>query len=540
MKKKIAVISAAAALAMAMTVGAEPSITEIGTVSGDWISGTELLCVESNGLYGITTMDGTALTDVAYGSMKYDMKYGMISVSQTGLGLNCTGVVDLEGNPVVPCQYGEIEILSPDWVVGMVLKTADANQYDYKAYSGNNYYLIDTADVFYVGNGSGQLMATYTREHYMDADTQGTYVQIQDRATSLVNTYDTEYTLVEENLDNFYKTKMPDSNYVVFEENGRRGIKDMDGNVLVEPAYKYIYTSDIRGNLVKVSTGNKYGVIDLEGNVVVPAEYDAIRTKYNGAEDFNPTYSAYYAGGYIAFEQDGKVGFSDVNGNVTCPATLSRDLLDVEGASATYTDLAGATHILAADGVDTVISSDYQRIYALDYCNGLLYRVTNADYDYGLIDWHGNVILPCEYDGINPAGSGNYLIIKPDYYTSLLYSVTYDNPQTYVPGMVVASTGAAVTTVETEGPATVDVPAPVSTNTDAVKQLITSAKTLASLGADTNAGAINSLLNSVLAQLPEGSATATIVSNVITLVETGTADGTTVSTLLDSVLLLLQ
>ena len=105
--------------------------------------------------------------------------------------------------------------------------------------------------------------------------------------------------------------------------------------------------------------------------------------------------------------------------------TLSKDLVEVNGASATYTDLEGKKHILAADGVDTVLDEAHQEIRPLYHGSGLLYEFQDADYKKGLIDWHGNELLPIGQYDLELSGDGRYLIDNTDYDAGILYEVDY-------------------------------------------------------------------------------------------------------------------
>ena len=50
--------------------------------------------------------------------------------------------------------------------------------------------------------------------------------------------------------------------------------------------------------------------------------------------------------------------------------------------------------------------------------------MNTEDYDYGMIDWHGNVVLPAQYTSIEASGDGLYVLADVDYETQELYEVT--------------------------------------------------------------------------------------------------------------------
>lgn len=81
----------------------------------------------------------------------------------------------------------------------------------------------------------------------------------------------------------------------------KRGICDLEQNVILPAVYKYIVSGG--PNLLAACIDDKWGVIDLKGNWFIPCEYDYIYRQ----DDF-----------YVA-RKDGKVGILDANGQVIIP-----------------------------------------------------------------------------------------------------------------------------------------------------------------------------------------------------------------------------
>ena len=529
MKKTLFVLSvAAAALTMSMSALADPSIAEIGSTSAGFINGTNLLKGESNGLYYIANMDGTAITDAVYTSSLYFEK-GLITATQASSdNLNTGGAFSMDGTIVIPMEYGDVDVLSDKWAVGLKLKLADANQYDYESWSSDNYFLIETADIFYIQGTSATLIGSLPRANYKDSRAYGNYIIIEDRSGGTVRVYDTSFSVVEEGLNSVYADpKNVSDGYTTFSENGQQGLKDENGNVIVQPSYKYIY--NVEEGYVNVSTGDKEGLIDLQGNVIVPAQYDDIVSNYAGpsTDDLGSYSFSYVAANYVAVEQDGKVGYVDLNGNVTMEPRYSKDILDVNGASALLTDLEGNVHILAADGTDTVLDSDHKDVRVLDYSNGFLYKVTTPDYDYGLIDWHGNELLPNSYNNIDLSGDGNYLLARSDYnspYT--LYQVTYD----------FASSAPAAPAAPAADPGTAPAPeTTASSDPSGAAGLLDSAISLNSADFDGNKDAIYSLITTSKSMIGDTNPNCTtLLTSALSLIDSGAANADSIGALLQN------
>ena len=386
MKKKV--FSAALVLSLALTGSAmaDPALTQVSEVSDvEWIDGTNLFRAQDEEGYYMADIDGNAVSKSGYAS-SFGSSNGFITAYSMAVeGANAEGLLAPDGTEVIECKYGDIKVPNEHWAAAFVLTPADANNYDYQALlagDGDKYYLIETVDFYHLADGKATLTGSFPRENCLDYDAQGDYLSVEDRTTNKVTMYDGSWNVVAEDLSSVSTEPdgIPVSGYEIYSENGQQGVKDADGNVLIEPAYKYVY--DVENGYVRVSTGDLYGLLDLNGNVIVPAEE-------------------------------------------TVEPTLSKDLVEVNGASATYTDLEGKKHILAADGVDTVLDEAHQEIRPLYHGSGLLYEFQDADYKKGLIDWHGNELLPIGQYDLELSGDGRYLIDNTDYDAGILYEVDY-------------------------------------------------------------------------------------------------------------------
>lgn len=414
------------ALALCAMLAALPALAE-GTATlvydnlprVDFISGTSLLRISGRDGYAMTTLDGTHLTEEAYSNLSGD--HGYVTAAQVNADpVNAFGLFDLEGNTLIPFEYGDVDVLSNEWALGVKLVETTADNYDYRAFIGDGYYLIETVDVYHLPEGNK--LASLPRESFLDADAVNHCLNIEDRATGVVTTYDAAFNALG-NPRSTYSDEFAPADYDTFRENGQSGIVDAQGNVILEPSFYMIY--DYRYGFFEVSTGEKNGLVNAQGEIVIPAQYDKVKTSYympKVAPDWST--SGYEAAGYFAIELDGKLGYVDGFGNVTAAPTYSSSVLDNNGASALLTDLDGSLRIVAADGVETKIEG-YQRVRAAEYGSGIFYTVTNENYDYGLIDWHGNVIFPCEYNDIDLSADGRYALVSISYDKAQLYELTY-------------------------------------------------------------------------------------------------------------------
>lgn len=430
MKKRILFAAACAAVfAMSTAAFADITLTPGDSVpaDADLVSGTSVLKVRGENGYYLEDLEGNVLTDDIY-SNSFWMESGYITAYQydTGDDTNCEGLLDQSGNVILPMEYGDIDVLSSKWTIGFKLEETDLDNYDYQGMFTDKNYLISQADIYYIDEDGAVLLASLPRDQYSGADAHGDYISVENRNAKQVDTYDSSWNVVAEDVGYTWQTGDINTNwYTIFSDNGQQGLQDADGNVIMEPSFRYI--NDFVGDYATVSTGDKEGVIDKEGNVAVPAEYDNIKYNYKAPvqDRAEGGTSVFNAAGYFGVELDGKGGFVAEGGEVTCEPKLAVDLLDFNGASATYTDLEGNLHILSADGVDSVMPENVSDLRCPDYSNGFLYIIEDDDYNYGLVDWHGNELIPMEQSRISLTGDGKTLVVAEDYENAVTYTVNY-------------------------------------------------------------------------------------------------------------------
>lgn len=508
--KKILAIMLAALLCTALLTGAlaEAPVYELG--DADWVDGSNYVYIRGDNGYYLATMDGTALTSDEFADIDYSNGL-FIGAKRTVEGINDSGLMDETGAELTPFQYADINVLNEYWAVGIVLAAATAENYDYNVIFGDmDYAIIETVDIYNLT--SGTCVASLSRSEYKSCRAYGSYINVENRADGTVTTYDAEFNALGTVNYTSSEDLIPAQGIQTFYENGQYGLKDADGNVIMAPAFSSIY--GFENGYARVSTGEKRGVIDEAGNVVVPAEYDEINFSIYSPEGV----SQYYNAGYFCVEQDGKLGYVAAGGAVTCEPKLSTNILKNKGATAFYTDMEGVDHMLSADGVDTVLDG-YTDIYTPYYSSGMFHRTKNADGAYGLIDFHGNEVLPCQYRDVSLSGDGRYVLAEVERGVCQIFELTY-------PEIAVGAAPAEEAASETEGEA------PAASGAAA---LLDSAILLLNTDAVANANAVVGLLNSAFNELGAESAAGAIINSAInTLQSDPAANGATVVQLLEN------
>ena len=243
-------------------------------------------------------------------------------------------------------------------------------------------------------------------------------------------------------------------------KDGKTGYVDNTGKIVIPLEYDWI--DEIKNGYAKVGMGEdkniKYGLVDINGEVVIPLIYDGIHynerqepkwvTKYDGLGPYDmitgydgmsfESVSYYELEGLVLVENDGKVGYIDMTGNIIIPVeydeayVYSNGLLRMENKMSTTNgieyslfslfDSKGNVVLPVAylsiddffDGLaityqwkgkygvvseagEVVSLPEYDIVY--DFSDGLATVGKNSKY--GKIDKTGKLIVPLEYDDIS-------------------------------------------------------------------------------------------------------------------------------------------
>lgn len=156
------------------------------------------------------------------------------------------------------------------------------------------------------------------------------------------------------------------STYQTFEENGKVGLKDAAGNVVLPPSFEALGWSDGNFSVIGETTGYRlqglWGIINLKKEFVTKAEFESLT----------------YAGG------DCLVAKKKISAVMTKTGCV---------------DLRGATKIpFSYDGV------------VVQGLRAIVFNLIGPRYYYGLVDINHRVILPVEYKYIRPLGTLRYAV----------------------------------------------------------------------------------------------------------------------------------
>ena len=360
---------------------------------------------ENANYYCLIKADGTKLTNEIYTSVSAVSSFPFFKVEADSKdGVHNDGLIDDQGNVIVPVMYADVSVVSDRWAYGVKLtpSSGDDKDYTFTNYSTGekNFYRIDTVDFYFRGKQAG----TLSRSDFDGYPTAyGDYICVQNREKKRIY-YNSamekspvegdygEYTSTYKNRATHYVhngtgmpafeagcTLTPDEveKSIVY-ENGR--FLNLQGEEPFKAAQNYDYMSDFRGGYAVVTMNRMKGLIDAGGKEVIPLEYEDIG-------NYEDNYLAY---GVISAEKDGKFGFLDAAGNVTCPFTYSKDIVSNRGILASIKNLDGT--IIVLSGLAGELPEHYPDVEMMSDARAFVAK--NAAGEYSLIDATGETLIP--------------------------------------------------------------------------------------------------------------------------------------------------
>ena len=317
--------------------------------------------------------------------------------------------------------YYSFKIFNDRWAAAFVVNPQEVDSSEKDIKISGKFYQYERIDLFYITDEAGDSIApvaSLDREAYSDAAVHGEYIAITDR-NKTVSLYNSAFEPISVKLssaskplysiDKYRVISLIDNSilgdgYAEVEEinlNKRMLVKAVriamdgtkcaallnpDGTVLLPADYELI---DITNNYAVVADLEKQqGLFSLdEQRFLVPCAYTSIVPCGTDSDK-------YVHNGYVCVEKEGKLGFYDVaNGVESCKAAYSKRAVDNYGCALVFTSLEGELSIIAADGEISVVDAD--EILSTQGDGYLLEASKNGSF--GLIDWHGNIILPIDH-----------------------------------------------------------------------------------------------------------------------------------------------
>ena len=388
------------------------ALADVTVESSTTLERSTTLCEDTNCYYTRTDVgyqlfdaDGHALS-AAYGSM-YPRQSGLYIEVQNANGLNVQGLLDAQGNEILPLIYGDFEFINDDWVLAYVLEATSEDTGEYKDADGNK-YVAGRTDVVYKGRIIGSLTrADYIKSYSVSA--RGAYLCVKiasghcywlDSSFNRLDVTDDGYVSTAEFYD-FSKTGVlhnPTQQYAftsgctltanqveqtVWYDSKTGSLLGLQGNVLASNlTYDYAY---FRQNALCVKRNQLEGILSLDGREIVPPQYKEIAYSDEG----------YFASGYTAaVDSNGRLSYFDENGNVT--ASVSYELSSYDYKGFIYNAPIMAVKNMGKYIIITATNGELPTMYDDFSTCGARQRIISVKQGdvWGCIDMDGNTVIP--------------------------------------------------------------------------------------------------------------------------------------------------
>lgn len=199
---------------------------------------------------------------------------------------------------------------------------------------------------------------------------------------------------------------MDSNNQLWYEENvlrikkdGKYGIMNLDGKVVVEPQYDEIVAVSGIKNAYKVKKDNLYGIVDVAGTQILNVNYSDIT---NLGKDNKS--------GYIVKDQNGKFGIVDYSANQVLECKYD-SIEKVYGNDLYVVTENGAKKLVDKSGSD-IFTTGFDDITSIlkNKDNGVIFKLNQK---YGVMNLSGTVVISPDYDDLTEAKTG-ILIAKKE------------------------------------------------------------------------------------------------------------------------------
>lgn len=342
---------------------------------------SSLFIITKNKLKGVYSVKGEEVIPMKYNRMEAFGNF-FWKVFLNGK----QGIYTFDGKKVLPTKYEEIIYLYRDWNLDPDFVVKEKGKYGMFNAKGEcmiqpEYDEVKYADqhqIFIKGNEKGYLMK------HKQTLIKG--ITIKDKITNWI----------KQNGDS------RSINYFIFEDkNGKNGLLDIEGNVLVSPQYEsmapYYNISSGTTDYLVVQHNSLYGVISLSNEVITPLKYKS--------------YSNIYIRDHITLEdEEGYMLYSLKDNSIF--HSLHFDHIRESSGPYALIKKEGKAAFLNKVTLELVFPFKYEEIS--ESTEDSLFTVC-LNGKYGLVDKTDKVFIPCIYDEPLYPSCGNKFVVKKDY-----------------------------------------------------------------------------------------------------------------------------
>lgn len=298
-----------------------------------------LLRVVNDGKYGLIDLDGNTILECEYDSITT-----LKSVEENLLVVkdNKVGVVNSIGQIIVPIEYKDVKVLKEG----------------YK----NEYIIVDENDNSGVISTSGTVIVEPAYEDIKFLNSTEIYAAMIDGKWNLINK---KGEILNSNYDDYTYSK---GDYVIVKSGEKYGIITTSGEVKIEPTYEELNYAFSVYYIAKLN--GKYGIINTDNTSLIPLEYLS-----------------------MTYWEDKEILIADRTETETVlfDSNLTEKLTGIFVYEEDYIKA-------RVDGVDKYYTYKFEEKQSKDILTKNTLFVSKKDGKYGFVDSQGNVVVDYIYD----------------------------------------------------------------------------------------------------------------------------------------------
>lgn len=319
---------------------------------------------------------------------------------------NKWGVIDSNGDNVIDPSYAEM-IIVPNSKNDVFLCTYDVdydnNTYKTKALNSENKEIFTEYDqVEAISNKDDDNNLWYEND-VVRVEKNGLYGLIDLSGKELLQC---EYDKIEalEGVENTFKIT----------KDGKVGIADNKGNILITPTYAEITSLDkdrSQGFIVKNSDG-KYGIVDTANKQVLETKYDKVEK--------------IYINDYYVVTENGKQEVVKKDGNIVLSGNYDKIEAILQNPENGIIYKQKEKYGIMNLSGDVVIKPEYEKLK--EGASGSI--IAKKDSKYGIIDLEGNQKVEFKYQNLSYNEKADLYIAEDDQYENEILDSNYQVKQT--------------------------------------------------------------------------------------------------------------
>lgn len=323
---------------------------------------TQVLKVQSGGKYGLINMEGNEILPCEYDEIiALQGVEGALLVFKDGN----YGVVNDAGKTLIPASYAEIQALGDETSQGFVVRNIEGK-----------YGIVDISNEQVLAMNYEGISKIHQGDYYVVTE-GGKQVVIKKDGTEVLNGDYDEIVAILKNPENG----------VIYKKSEKYGVMSLNGEIKINAEYEELLEAKTGTFIAK--TGEKFGIIDLAGEKKVDFKYRGIT--YNEKADL-----------YVA--EDENYNNEILNSNYEVKLTGMVTDLDDE------------------DGYIEIRQGDEYKYYNFrfeeekesDIFTSNTLFVSKKDGKYGFVDKEGNIVIDYIYDDATSQNAFGYAGIKKD------------------------------------------------------------------------------------------------------------------------------